>query len=323
MGMVDVMNAQEMLDHAFGKLEGPARERLEQDLATDPAQAEKFGRLVLAINQLLDDGRVIEPPIDLAGRTLQYVSENRRRRRTLLDYVPTTVPFRWADVAVAASILIAGLLTLVPAIQRSKGKMNQAACVFNLQQLGLGLAQYGHEHRMYPYSSPDCPREATGTFAARLHDMGLLDDLTTLDCPCNGSCRQVKLPDHQALCNLRADDPTGYQKLLCWDYAYHGGYRDGQGPAHPLTTPCSMNIPLLADQPPHQADARTILPGNSPNHGGTGQNVLFTDLHVGWHNTRRLGPHDPDMFLNDIHEPGPGLRLLDAVLLPSDFPFAR
>ena len=54
-----------------------------------------------------------------------------------------------------------------------------------------------------------------------------------------------------------------------------------------------------------------------------GQNVLFTDLHVGWHNTRRLGPHDQDMFLNNEQQPGPGLGVLDAVLLPSVFPFVK
>jgi hypothetical protein len=237
--------------------------------------------------------------------------------------VAVRVPFRWADVAVAASIFLAGLLTLLPAIQRSKDKVNQAACVFNLQQLGLGLAQYGHRHSAYPYEPANCPEAASGTFAALLHDSGFLHDLSTLDCPCNGRCRRKALPDLQALCHLKANDPERYRQSLCWDYAYHGGYRDGSGPAQAVSTPCSMNIPLLADQPPHQSDLRRILPGNSPNHRGLGQNVLFTDLHVRWHDTRRLGPHDPDMFLNDQQQPGPGLRLLDAVLLPSVFPFAK
>ncbi len=310
------MNAHDMLDLALGQLDGPSRAEVERQLAADRHQAETFDRLARALNQLLDDGLVTEVPPDLASRTLAFVSE-KRRRRSILDFVPVTVPFRWADAAVAACILLAGLLTLLPAIQRSKDRMKQAACVFNLQQLGLGLAQYGHRHRAYPYEPPNCPQAAAGTFAAFLQDAGYLDDLSTLDCPCNGSCPHIPLPDLQALCNLKRDDPGRYQQSLCWDYAYHGGYRDGSGPAQALATPCSTNIPLLADQPPHQADLQRILPGNSPNHGGRGQNVLFTDLHVGWHNTRRLGPHDQDMFLNNEQQPGPGLGVLDAVLLPS------
>jgi hypothetical protein len=239
--------------------------------------------------------------------------------------MPVKVPFRWADVAVAAGILVAGLLTLAPAVYRSRDRMNQAGCVFNLQRLGVGLAQYGHQNRSYPYTHPDCPQATAGTFAALLHDSGLLDDLTVLDCPSNGACRHPhsSLPDLKALCKLKAEDPARYQRLLCWDYAYHAGYRDPAGATHPLATPCASSTPLLADQPPHQADLQRILPGNSPNHRGGGQNVLFSDLHVDWHNTRSLGPQDPDMFLNNAQQPGPGLHPQDAVLLPSLFPYLR
>jgi hypothetical protein len=320
--MADPMNAQDMLDHALGQLEGARRLEVERELAADPQEAERFDRLVTALDRLLDDGTAIEVPPHLAARTLAFVSENRRRRH-ILDFVPVRVPFRWADAAVAACILVAGLLTLLPAVHRSKDRMNQASCVFNLQQLGLGLAQYGHRHQVYPYEPANCPKAFAGTFAAVLHEAGLLDDLSTLDCPSNGSCPHIPLPDLRAVCDLQRENPGRCQQLLCWDYAYHGGYREGSGPAQGLSTRCSTNIPLLADQPPHQADLQRILPGNSPNHGGRGQNVLFTDLHVEWHNTRGLGPHDSDMFLNDSQQPGPGLRMLDAVLLPSAFPYTK
>lgn len=317
------MNAQEMLDHAFGQLDSPAREHAEAEIGDDPRQAESFDRLVRSINQLLDDGQAFVPPPDLASRTMAFVSENRRRKRSLLDFVPVTVPFRWADVAVAAGILCAGLLTLGPALHRSKERSNLAACMFNLQRLGVGLAQYGHRHQAYPYCAPDCPESATGTFAAMLNDSGLLDDPSILDCPCDGKCSRPPLPENGSLCDLKVNDPARYQQLLCWDYAYHAGHRDSDGRPHPLSTPCAMNMPLLADEPPHDARAGRILPGNSPNHRGLGQNVLFADLHVGWHNTRRLGPDDPDMYLNDVQQPAAGLRANDAVLLPSLFPFGK
>src|SRR5262249_33512442 len=131
MGMADAMNAQDMLDHALGQLEGPRRAEVERQLAADPSQAHTYDCLVRAIEQLLDDGLAFEAPPDLARRTLAYVSEHRRQRR-ILDFVPVRVPFRWADVAVAACVLLAGVLTLLPAVQRSKARMDQAACVFNL-----------------------------------------------------------------------------------------------------------------------------------------------------------------------------------------------
>src|SRR5262249_7135562 len=120
MGMVDPMNAQEMLDLALGQLDGPRRVEVERELAADPRQAQTFERLSRALGRLLEDDRSIEAPPDLATRTLAFVSENRRRRRSILDFVPVTVPFRWADAAVAACILVAGMLTLLPAIHRSR-----------------------------------------------------------------------------------------------------------------------------------------------------------------------------------------------------------
>src|SRR5262245_11398175 len=110
------MNANEMLDYALGQLEGPARERADQGLAADPGQAVKVERLTAAIHRLLDDGETFEPPPDLSRRTARFVADAGQRRRTILDFVPVTVPFRWADVGVAAGIFLAGLLTLMPAV---------------------------------------------------------------------------------------------------------------------------------------------------------------------------------------------------------------
>ena len=92
--------------------------------------------------------------------------------------------------------------------------------------------------------------------------------------------------------------------------------------ASPLAKYEELNLRVCRPRGLRPEDAQRILDGNSPNHSGRGQNVLFSDLHVGWHSTRRLGPHDADMFLNDERRPGPGVRLMDAALLPGLFPFA-
>ena len=55
MGMVDPMNAQDLLDHALGQLEGPAGEQAERELAADAALAATFDRLTRALDRLLDD----------------------------------------------------------------------------------------------------------------------------------------------------------------------------------------------------------------------------------------------------------------------------
>lgn len=316
------MNSQDMLDHALGRLQSPEREQLDQRIASDPVLAESFERLSRAVHQLLDDGETIEPPSGLAKRTVTLVLERRRPRRNLLDFVPARVPFRWADVAVAACILLAGLLTLAPAVQSSKRRMDQAGCVFNLQQLGLGLAQYATHHHYYPYATPDCPAAVAGSYAPMLQEAGMLPNLEALDCPCNGRCPEAApLSDMKTLAQARSHDPARYHRALCRDYAYHVGYRDAKGKPGPIPAKYgSSRIPLLADQPAFLG--RDILKGNSPNHGRNGQNVAFSDGHVGWYNTRRVGPVDPDLFLNDNAEAAPGENIHDSVLLPSLFPFS-
>jgi hypothetical protein len=316
MEVVDPMNPSEMLDYTLGQLDGPARDEAEAEIARDPQLAATLDRLGQSIHRLLDDGEEIEVPAGLARRTITFVAEHSRRR-SILDFVPRTVPFRWADVAVAASIFFASLLTLVPAVQRSKDRMDQAGCGFNLQQLGIGLAQYAALHGLYPHAPADQPGAASGTFAVTLQDSGMLRDVSTLDCPCNGRHPLSRPMPH--LKDLQGAAPDSLRETLPWDYAYHTGYRRAPGAAAPVPAMLTSRIPLLADQPAHERGR--ILDGNSPNHGLRGQNVLYSDIHVQWHNDRRVGPFDLDMYLNEDHHPAPGLNVHDAVLVPSLCPF--
>jgi len=69
--------------------------------------------------------------------------------------------FRWADVAVAASIFVAGILILLPAIQRPRGRMNQAGCACDLSKLLGGTAvvpsteQYDRAHLRQQEHAPE------------------------------------------------------------------------------------------------------------------------------------------------------------------------
>jgi prepilin-type processing-associated H-X9-DG protein len=108
------------------------------------------------------------------------------------------------------------------------------------------------------------------------------------------------------------------------DYAFHVGhypsamaYADPKGKAGPLSLRASHTIPLVADRPAFHSGE--ILEGNSPNHGGQGQNVLFADGHSAWHNTRKVTPVDNDLFLNHFNRPAYGVTPEDAVLMPAVF----
>ena len=291
------MKPDDLLDYALGQLEGPAKEALEAEMANDPILAARVDRLGFTLHRLLDDGGAIEPPVGLASRTTSFVID-RTSKRAILDFVPARVPFRWADVAVAAGILMAGLLTLLPALNATRNKVNQMGCGFNLQQLGASLANYATRHNHYPDVCTKGPDGHVGHYAVALQDENLLRDLGSLHCPCKGRCPLT-------------------EDLRHIDYAYNVGYRhQTSGQAEPVKLALPAVLPLLADQPPH--DNRSILPGNSPNHGYRGQNVLFSDLHVEWFPTRRV-KLDKDLFLNDQDRPEPGVNPQDAALVPAVF----
>ena len=114
------MNADQLIDFVLGQLNGTDHEEIEHAIQTDPEVAHKVERLGQSIHMLLDDGEAIEPSPTLARNTLALVAQARLKPRSILDFVPARVPFQWADFAVAASIFIAGVLTLLPAIQSVK-----------------------------------------------------------------------------------------------------------------------------------------------------------------------------------------------------------
>jgi hypothetical protein len=320
--MGDAMNDTEMIDYALGQVEVLECERIERALESNPTNRARVERLRDAVHQLLDDGAWAEPPSNLARRTVAFVAKNRRRAVPLFEHVPVRMPFRWADFAVAASIFIAGMVTLLPAIQRSRDRMNQAGCVFNLQQLGTSLAQYASLHPFLPYPPQHRGDTHAGMFAALLNDAGLLHDPSILDCPCNGACptRMRQLASYEQIDRARRSNPEQYREMLCWDYAYNVGYRHATGRPGPIEAVHSSRVPILADQPSH-VNFLIILEGNSPNHGGLGQNVLFGDGSVRWFATRRIAPFDPDLYLNNEQQLRPGVHVYDSVLFPSKSPF--
>lgn len=315
------MNASDMLDYALGQLTETELERVNLEASADPSLRARLDLLRERVALCLDAGDEdeIEPPYDLTARALAAAA-GRRRQWSARDLLPVRVPFRWADVAVAASILIAGLLTLIPPLHRSRVRMDQAACAFNLQQIGVGLAQYAATNRSLPYPQSDGPAPYVGVWAPMLLDSGHLRDRSVLDCPGNGSRSSPhQIPELEVLIAQELAAPLSARRGLCGDYAFSQGYLSPSGEILPPSL-VSAAIPILADLPPHDDQSRKIFEGNSPNHGGHGQNVLFLDGHVVWLPSRRApSTEDEDIFASNRRRAEPGAHVRDASLAPGCF----
>ena len=317
------MKADEMIDYVLGQVDGAERERLERALRDDGEQAARVERLRQAIYRLLDDGTPFEHPPDLSHRTVAFVARNRRRTLSLADYVPVRVPFRWADFAVAASIFIAGVLTLLPAIQRSRERMNQAGCVFNLQQLGNSFGQYASMQPVDAVSAArrgPMPRPGRSRRCCTTRACWTTPSSWTAPATAPARTRRGSSSASTSSSTSARTDPARYQRMVSFDYAYNIGYRHASQHPGPLDF-----SPLLADpgagrpaQPRGPADQGRQQP--EPRRPGAERPLRRRQRAMVPH-PARSAPHDPDLYLNNDHQPQPGLHEGDSVLVPSHTPF--
>ena len=313
------MNDDALFDEAFGQLDDPGRDALDRALAADPILADRRERLRDALALLLDD-HAPEPTRRLADRTRDRIARRDAEPR-ILDFAPRRASTRWADVGAAAAVLLIGLMSLVPAIRHQQRTADRLGCADNLRQVGLALNQYASSYQSYPYVDPSCPASYIGTSFVQLQEAGLLHDAGILQCPCSGCApNRAGLPQFAEMLGREHRRPGACRDEVRGDYAYHRGYRDGRGRSGPIPSDIGDRLALAADQPSFvigAAGGDLILEGNSPNHGGGGQNVLFTGGHVEWRRIRWLSENDADLYLNQDDRIAPGLDLRDAVLSPA------
>lgn len=319
-----------LFDEAFGQLDDEGREQLDLASSSDPALAARRTRLHHALDLFLDSEDP-EPPDGLADRTLDRLLRHAEEPK-ILEFAPERPRFRWADVGVAAAMMLIGLMSLVPAVRHQQMKVDQLACGDNLRQIGLALNQYANSFHTYPYVDPACPASYVGTAFVLLSDAGLLHDHSTLHCPCeSGRVARPNLPNYPEVLGREQSVPGICRNDVRADYAYHLGVKVDGGPPAALPFGGNDRVPLAADQPPFRLDSPSLPPGacgeilngNSLNHGGSGQNVLFSDGRVEWRRIRWISQDDLDIFLNQDKNIRPGVHVKDAVLTPCVMRFQR
>ena len=225
------------------------------------------------------------------------------------DEAPPRRWFRRADVLVAAALLLMAGGVCVPAVVRQWGRYHAQSCRNNLAAFGESLQAYADLHDgQFPQARAVAgPRGVAGVYVPVLHEAGLLPATVSVTCPAEGRrpASGITLADLEG---MRRTQPCAYDaavRELSPGYAYSLGYeQDGAliGPRRGL----GDLQPILADQSPEA--------GNSPNHGGAGQNVLFIGGHVRWCSGRNVGENGDDIYLNQHFQVLAGLRRSDTVL---------
>lgn len=285
----------------------------------DPNVQARLEQLRQIIEPLSADKAEETPPPGLAVRTLARVAEYccldlPHAPAATLRTAPTTSWWRRADVLVAASLLITAVGLGIPALFRLRDTRTGAGmieCENNLRVFNVALQTFHDQHHKFPSVVVERPRDAAGMVVPILANAGVLPALASVRCPGSGP----GVPCPLTLDEARALPPDEFFRrasFLVPSYAYSLGHRDEDGNYHGPTLPegqQASDFPLMADGPP--ADGG---PGNSGNHGGAGQYVLFADGHVRFVNIRNVGFQKDDIYLNNAFKVAAGLGPFDTVL---------
>jgi anti-sigma-K factor RskA len=165
-----------LLGYLIGALEDSERRRIERRLQSDPRWRSELVAVRESLQTLRLARQTYEPPADLAARTCQYLAMfappaahpaarspaherralRRARRMTAAVAPPSSRPsWSWADLGVAAAILVLLSLLIFPAVRRNRDHARLMACQSNLRQIGLNLVARQESHPELASPAPD------------------------------------------------------------------------------------------------------------------------------------------------------------------------
>jgi prepilin-type processing-associated H-X9-DG protein len=308
---------EELIGYLLGALDEDAKAQVDAHVRANPGARRRLESLRLALIPLSADKEVSPPPHGLAARTIARVAEHcclATPPRPVIRAEPPRSWWRRADLVVAASLLLMALGIGLPALLRlheSSGWPARVECKNNLRIFSEALHAYHNQHGRYPSVVEERPRDAAGMVAPILVSAGVLREPASVRCPGNGPGFPCPLTLEQ-LHALSLDEFTRQSGNLIPSYAYSLGHRDDDGNFFGPVVPEGQqeaDFPLLADAPPMAGG-----PGNSVNHGGAGQNVLFADGHVTFMTVRNIGFNKDDIYTNNANKVAAGLDPFDIVL---------
>jgi hypothetical protein len=306
----------------------PETEReVDSYLRAHPEANEQLDLLRQALAPLEADDEEFEPPADLRIRTLARVADHRTHE--LLSFTlpasptrPSVQPRSWwrrSDALIAASILIFATSLMLPWLQSLRTEHMIVACQNNLRGFHQALMAYGDDHLgALPKLEELPPHNYAGIVIPTLRQGGYLTDAVSVNCPANGF-QPASTVSVETLDNEMLRDPYQYTRdisRLGGCYAYSLGYRENDE-YHGIRRAQGYDLlPIMADKPPFTTLhwAAGTLSGNSANHGGIGQNVLFLNGSVHFYKSRNVGIDGDDIYLNREGMPRAGVCPTDTVL---------
>jgi prepilin-type processing-associated H-X9-DG protein len=317
-----------LIGYLLRSLDADEQREVERYLRDHPEAQKRLEQLRRRLDVLAQDADEGEPPAGLWVKALARVAEHKCRV-ALPSAPPATArssaggrPSWWrrADLLVAAVLLV--LVGGLGAVWLANVHRDQHVieCANNLHRFDEALEAYADTHNgQFPWVGAEPPKNFAGSFVPALSEARAIRTGLSVNCPGDPPRPPADLTFAQ-LGQMSKDEPDKFKAAtrdLAGCYAYSLGYRDFDGTGlYGLTKSMDGHLPLMADAPSCDG-GNEVRPGNSTNHGGRGQNVLFIDGHVEFRTTRSFGADD-DIYLNIEHKVAAGRGPQDTVLGRSD-----
>jgi prepilin-type processing-associated H-X9-DG protein len=313
-----------LVGYLLKALDADTQRDVEGFLRTHPEERNRLELLRRGLAPLAGDPDV-DPPPGLWVRTLARVAEHQSRKLPTAPEAPATqrvAPsrrnWRWVDALVAAGISFCAVGLALPGVKKLWQRHEVIACQNNLRLFHASLMGYSDlNDGALPKVEAQGARSRAGIVVPILHDARVLDPHVSVTCaarsaqqPCDASVQEL-----EELEQRHPEEFKDMARTLSGCYAYTLGYFE-DGHLKGLRRDADGRLPIMADCPPF-APGTLGAGGNSLNHGGKGQNVLFLDGSVVFCTHRGVGPDGDDIYLNKKHRLAAGIGPRDAVLGPS------
>jgi prepilin-type processing-associated H-X9-DG protein len=305
-----------LIGYLLNALDPEAHREVEARLARDAAARDRLEAMRRALEPLALDRDEFEPPAGLAARTLDRIAElappTLPRAPAIRSFGAVPPFWRRADFLIAACLLVTILGVGIPWVISARAQAARVACEDNMRRCYAGLKNYKElHHGRFPdvAAAAAAPRNVAALWMPILRDAQTLPEAVSVRCPAVGASP----PCAWSLKELQAMEPEEFQRhvrALASGYGYSLGHRSGEVVIGPRSDPDKDTmLPIMADCAP-----TGVLVGNSPNHGGSGQNVLYQDGHVKFCTTRTVGFGGDDIYVNKEQKVAAGLDWMDSVI---------
>lgn len=309
-----------LVGYLLDALDPETQRGVERYLAERPEAQKQVELLRQALQPLECDRNSIEPPPTLWLRTLARIAEHRCQtlpaapEPVILRATPAVSRTWWrrSDIIAAAGVLLCLSLLVPPVLSHWRFRADRLACENNLRQFHFALQSYSDRHggQLPNVSEVSAPRHVAGMVVPVLvQEMSGQAPAFSLSCPTQG-VRRPSVPPLEQFPNM---PPAEFDRLapnMLGSYSYTLGYRDGN--RYRTHEASASHLPIMADRPPWGVEEGD--PGNSPNHAGRGQNVLFGGGNVRFVTDRFAGNPPDDIFANEHGRVRAGVRASDTVL---------